>query len=229
MLWEFMLPRGKIRFFFLGNTLISSVAPPSGWNLCAACHEIYWALKSMKPFLTPNCSKSSSFGHKVSQKSYRRTWIKFSWLTGMFHWHSAKQYSKLNIDQGQFLWETEIHHLQNIERWLRILCSQFSLISRWHIFFSTTSTVASISNGNRFPWQWQVIQLLPPGPVGKIPLMHPENIPVKESPPATWAWMKRLQNYVHTMGNSPWLTNGMKACSSNTDSIPCDVSVRYHT
>lgn len=47
--------------FFWENTLIYSVDPPSGWNLCAACHEIYWALKSIKPFFNSKLQLKFTF------------------------------------------------------------------------------------------------------------------------------------------------------------------------
>lgn len=138
-----------------------------------------------------------------------------------------QQYSKLNIDQGRFL-VLRNQHPSPSEYWNVTQCIMqpvFTHIKMTH--FLTTSAVASISNSDTFPWQWQVIQLLPPGPIGKIPLMHQEKSStfLSESlnlqPEPEWKDCRIL--YV-PWGTAPDWRKGIKACSSNSSSIPCGVS-----
>lgn len=87
-------------------------------------------------------------------------------------------YLQLYINHREFLAlkKIHLHHPYNTETWLRISCSQFSLIQRWHISLPVAPTVALVSNGNKLSWQWQVILLLPLGPVGKIPSDAPRGM-----------------------------------------------------
>lgn len=109
----------------------------------------------------PSCFKS--LWHSSRNNNNNNLWQKLKTFLTF--------YLQLYINHREFLVlkKPHLHHPYNTETWLRISWSQFSLIQRWHISLPVAPTVALVSNGNKLSWQWQVILLLPLGPVGKIP------------------------------------------------------------
>lgn len=119
----------------------------------------------------------------------------FSDLSRTYRVWSALQSLKWNSDRGQVaLWKLHLSTSPASNRNMTQNIMQ-PVLSDWHAFFAATTTAALISNSNRFPRQWQGIQLLPLEPCGKISLMCPKKvitIPVKQPLSARWALLNRM-------------------------------------